>query len=258
VPVTTALAVGGDGKVTALWEDPRPDPGTTSIWSASAISDVMEFDVPRRVDADAFTSRPQRLPSDPTVASDGDRHVLTLFVAATRSEQNDLYAAASSVGGRTFSAPTLVSHDPAGTRNHQAPAAALGPEGVGWVLAASAGSTGFSSGVRLFRTADFGASFPETAMDLGGSIGLLHVAAAEGGIGLAAWLSGSGARLARGGGPGTPVTQTLLSANAYDAAVCADGPTRDRALHGWSVSRGQAEQRRWSDLRPRPLPEYLR
>ncbi|HET9298582.1 MAG TPA: hypothetical protein VFO11_01480 [Candidatus Polarisedimenticolaceae bacterium] len=219
VSVTTGLTVGAQGAVTAVWEDPRPDPGTTSIWNASAPSDTMQFGPPARVDGDAFTSRPNAF-TDPTLAAEGGGHVMAVFLAAARSEQNDLFAAMSSDRGRTFAPPVLLATDAPGTTNYTSPAATVGSEGVGWVLSGAGGS-----GLRLFRTGDFGGTFPEPAINLGSSVSLVQVAIAAGGIGLATWTSGSGVWLARGGGPGTPVAQTMLSGTSFEVAVCADGPS---------------------------------
>ncbi len=227
VPVSLGVTVDGAGVITVTWEDPRPDPGTTSLWKATASAANLQFGEMVRVDTDALTSR-LNAGSDPTVASDGGQHVMAVFLAAARSEVNELHAATSSDAGRTFVAPSMLWRSTPPTSNYLSPAAALGPEGVGWVLSAvSSATSNFSAGVRLFRTGDFGASFPEQPIVLGNSgpyEGELHVATAPGGVGLAAWADADTvAWLARGSGPGTPVTQTLLSLNATTASVCADG-----------------------------------
>ncbi|HEX5042271.1 MAG TPA: PKD domain-containing protein [Candidatus Polarisedimenticolaceae bacterium] len=225
VPVSLGLVTGPAGLVTVVWEDPRPDAGTTSIWHATAPAETMQFGASARVDSDAAVSRLDAFPQ-PTVASDGGAHVMAVFPAAARSELNDLHVATSSDGGHTFAPPQRIGSDAVGERNNVAPAAALAPDGVGWVLSeVSAPGSNLTYALRVFRTADFGESFPEEPIFLysGTYDGLVHVAMA-GSIGLAAWVDGGlEARLARGGGPGTSVTQTLLSTSSETAAVCADG-----------------------------------
>src|SRR6185503_6845552 len=124
LPVSVGLAVGPEGEVAVVWEDPRPDAGTTSVWHATATAETMQFGESARVDADAFTSRPSAFPQ-PTIASDGFSRVMAVFPAAGRSQLNDLYVATSSDGGHTFAPPQRMGSDPLGMRNNVAPAAAL-------------------------------------------------------------------------------------------------------------------------------------
>jgi len=141
-----------------------------------------------------------------------------------------------------------VGSDPLGMRNNLAPAAALGHDGVGWVLSeVTSPTSNFPYALRLFRTADYGATFPEEPISLQSSTydGLVHVAM-TGMLGVAVWVDSElQTWLAHGGGPGTPLTQTLLSVSGETAAVCADGAVTvvyqegDALVGKWSRDGGE-------------------
>ena len=64
---------------------------------------------------------------------------------------------ASSDGGRTFASPVRLGDHAAGTVSHWDYAAALGRDGVAWVLTEGDGA------LRLYRSGDFGVTWPEPA-----------------------------------------------------------------------------------------------